>query len=45
MEAFDTRPVVEEQVHSLGGKFVKVAPGETGQTKNGYAKELTEEQL
>lgn len=45
VEAFDTRPVVEEQVHSLGGKFVKVDLGETGQTKNGYAKALTEEQL
>ena len=24
VEAFDTRPVVEEQVHSLGAKFVKI---------------------
>lgn len=45
VEAFDTRPVVEEQVKSLGGKFVKVDLGETGQTKDGYAKALTEEQL
>ena len=45
VEAFDTRPVVEEQVHSLGAKFVKVDLGETGQTKDGYAKALTEEQL
>ncbi len=45
VEAFDTRPVVEEQVTSLGAKFVKVDLGETGQTKDGYAKELTEEQL
>lgn len=45
VEAFDTRPVVEEQVKSLGGKFVKVDLGETGQTKGGYAKALTEEQL
>lgn len=44
VEAFDTRPVVEEQVQSLGAKFVKVDLGETGQTKDGYAKELTEEQ-
>ncbi len=44
VSAFDTRPVVEEQVHSLGAKFVKVDLGETGQTKDGYAKELTEEQ-
>lgn len=45
VEAFDTRPVVEEQVQSLGAKFVKVDLGETGQTKDGYAKQLTEEQL
>lgn len=45
VEAFDTRPVVEEQVRSLGARFVKVDLGETGQTKDGYAKALTEEQL
>ncbi|RAP34704.1 NAD(P)(+) transhydrogenase (Re/Si-specific) subunit alpha [Candidatus Marinamargulisbacteria bacterium SCGC AAA071-K20] len=45
VEAFDTRPVVEEQVQSLGAKFVKVDLGDTGQTKDGYAKQLTEEQL
>ncbi|MFC1584313.1 Re/Si-specific NAD(P)(+) transhydrogenase subunit alpha [Fibrobacterota bacterium] len=45
VEAFDTRPVVEEQVKSLGAKFVKVDLGETGQTKDGYAKALTEEQI
>lgn len=45
VEAFDTRQVVEEQVNSLGAKFVKIDLGETGQTKDGYAKALTEEQL
>ena len=45
VEAFDTRPAVEEQVRSLGAKFVKVDLGETGQTTQGYAKELTPEQL
>lgn len=45
VEAFDTRPVVEEQVQSLGAKFVKVDLGDTGQTKDGYAKALTDEQL
>ena len=45
VEAFDTRPVVEEQVKSLGAKFVKIDLGETGQTAQGYAKELTPEQL
>ena len=45
VEAFDTRPVVEEQVRSLGGRFVKVDLGETGETEQGYARELTREQL
>ena len=45
VEAFDTRPVVEEQVKSLGAKFVKIDIGETGQTAQGYAKELTPEQI
>jgi len=45
VEAFDTRPVVEEQVKSLGAKFVKADLGETGQTAGGYAQALTPEQL
>ena len=45
VEAFDTRPVVAEQVQSLGAKFVEIDLGETGQTEDGYAKELTSEQL
>ncbi len=45
VEAFDTRPVVEEQVQSLGAKFVKIELGTTGQTTQGYATQLTEEQL
>jgi NAD(P) transhydrogenase subunit alpha len=45
VEAFDTRPVVEEQVKSLGARFVKIDLGETGQTRDGYAKALTDEQL
>ena len=40
VDAFDTRPVVEEQVKSLGARFVQVDLGETGQTKDGYAKYL-----
>jgi H+-translocating NAD(P) transhydrogenase subunit alpha len=43
--AFDTRPIVEEQVKSLGAKFIKIDLGETGATKEGYAKALTDEQL
>ena len=45
VEAFDTRPVCEEQVKSLGAKFVKIDLGEMGQTEQGYAKELTAEQI
>jgi len=45
VDAFDTRPVVEEQVKSLGARFVKIDLGETGQTRDGYAKPLTDEQL
>ena len=45
VEAFDTRPVVEEQVKSLGARFVKIDIGETGETEQGYAKELTPEQI
>lgn len=43
--AFDTRPVVKEQVESLGAKFLDIDLGDTGQTEGGYAKELTKEQL
>ena len=45
VEAFDTRPVVEEQVKSLGAKFVKIDIGDTEETDQGYAKELTPEQI
>lgn len=45
VEAFDTRPVVEEQVRSLGAKFIKIDLGETGQTAGGYAQALTPEQI
>jgi NAD(P) transhydrogenase subunit alpha len=43
--AFDTRPVVAEQVQSLGAKFLDIDLGETGETAGGYAKELTPEQV
>ena len=45
VEAFDTRPVVAEQVQSLGAKFVEIDLGDTGQTDQGYAKELTPDQV
>lgn len=45
VEAYDTRPVVEEQVKSLGARFVKIELGSTGQTRQGYARALSKEQL
>ena len=45
VEAFDTRPVVEEQVRSLGARFVQIDIGETEETEQGYAKELSNEQI
>lgn len=44
VEAFDTRPVVREQVESLGGRFVELDLGAIGEAAGGYAKELTDEQ-
>lgn len=43
--AYDTRPVVEEQVKSLGAQFLKIELGETGQTSDGYARALSAEQI
>lgn len=44
VEAFDTRPVVKEQVESLGGKFVGLdLAHEDAQDEGGYAKELSED--
>ena len=45
VEAYDTRPVVAEQVKSLGARFVKIDLGSTGETRQGYARALSKEQL
>ena len=45
VQAFDTRSVVEEQVKSLGARFVQIDVGDTEETEQGYAKELSEEQI
>ena len=43
VEAFDVRPVVKEQVESLGAKFVEVPiEEEETESKGGYAKELSD---
>ena len=43
--AFDTRAVCAEQVRSLGAKFLEIDLGETGETNDGYAVQLTPEQI
>ena len=44
VSAFDVRPEVEEQVNSLGAKFVKVEDEEnTKETQTVYAKEMSED--
>src|SRR5207247_1757068 len=44
VEAYDTRPVVKEQVESLGGKFVELGlETKEAQDKGGYAKAQSEE--
>jgi NAD(P) transhydrogenase subunit alpha len=43
--AYDTRPVVKEQVQSLGAKFLEIDVGESGEGAGGYAKELSPEAL
>lgn len=44
VEAFDVRAAVEEQVKSLGARFVKLPlPAQDAATAGGYAKELSDE--
>lgn len=43
--AFDVRAEALEQAESLGAKALRIDLGETGGTDQGYAKELTPEQL
>lgn len=46
VEAFDTRPVVKEQVKSLGATFIGLdVAAEEAQDAGGYAKELTEDHI
>ncbi len=46
VEAFDTRPVVKEQVQSLGATFVELeVAAEDAQDAGGYARELTEDHI
>jgi len=45
VSAYDVRPVVKEQVESLGAKFVEVDPNalKDAETVGGYAKEMTDD--
>lgn len=43
--AYDTRPVVKEQVQSLGAKFFEIDVGESGEGQGGYARELSAEAI
>lgn len=46
VEAYDARPVVKEQVESLGAKFVEIdTGGSNAETTGGYAREATPEEL
>jgi NAD(P) transhydrogenase subunit alpha len=45
VDAFDVRPEAQEQILSLGAKPLNLELGQTGQTKDGYAGQLTDEQL
>jgi len=46
VEAFDTRPVVKEQVQSLGAKFVELDfHGDEAQDPGGYARELSKDHI
>ncbi|WP_163834250.1 Re/Si-specific NAD(P)(+) transhydrogenase subunit alpha [Spartinivicinus ruber] len=42
VKAFDTRPIVKEQVESLGGEFLTVDIEEDGSGSGGYAKEMSQ---
>lgn len=43
VRAFDTRPVVKEQVNSLGAEFLELDFGEDGTGEGGYAKVMSDE--
>ncbi len=45
VEAFDPRPVVKEQVESLGAVFIPMETAEDAQTAGGYAKEMGDDFL
>ena len=44
VEAYDVRPVVKEQVESLGGIFIELPAAADAETAGGYAREQTPEE-
>lgn len=45
VDAFDVRPEAQEQILSLGAKPLKIDVAQAQSTRDGYAKQLSEEQL
>jgi len=45
VDAFDIRPEAQEQIASLGARPVKLDLGQTTSSENGYARQLTDEQI
>ena len=43
VKAFDTRPIVKEQVESLGAEFISLETSQDAETAGGYAEEMTED--
>jgi NAD(P) transhydrogenase subunit alpha len=43
VEATDVRPVVKDQVQSVGAKFLEVESDESGEADGGYAKEMSDD--
>ena len=42
VRAFDTRPEVKEQIHSMGAEFLEVELEEEGGSSDGYAKQMSQ---
>lgn len=45
VSAYDVRPVVKEQVESLGARFVELEMETSGEGQGGYAREQTEDEI
>jgi len=43
VKAFDTRPIVKEQVESLGAEFIELETTDDAETTGGYAEEMSDD--